>query len=156
MDINATLLGQMITFALFVWFTMKFVWPPLNQALQKRRSTIAEGLAAAEKSMRDLQASEAQIQKTLANARVDAAKIVEEAHKQAGLIVDDAKTRAKEEAERLLHKAHTEIEQEVQQAKESLRKEVGRIVILGAEKIIAREIDASSHQALLDQLVNEI
>ncbi len=156
MDINATLLGQMITFLLFVGFTMKFVWPPIQQALEKRRIAIADGLAAAEAGHRELASAEQVAHKNIAASRQEAARILEETHKQVSMILEEAKIMAQEEGQRLGQKAEADIAQQYEQAKEQLRQEVARLALMGAERVVAKEIDAATHQALLNQLIKEV
>lgn len=156
MSINATLLGQMITFALFVWFTMAFVWPPLTKALLERRTKIADGLAAAERGQRQLQDAEQKANKTLEQARVHAQEILRDAHTRAGQIEHDAKVKAEEAHQRIIAKADEDIVQLVRQAKEAVRKEVASIAMAGAEKVLSKQVDQSVHQAMLQDLVEEL
>ena len=153
MDINATLFGQMITFALFVWFTMKFVWPPLIAALEARKARISDGLAAGERGRRELELAHEQVKKNLEVAHQQALHIIESAHKQAVLIINEAKGQASVEAERLLSKGKLDLAQQFEKAKQQLCSEIAGIALLGAEKIIAQEVDAKKHQSLLDDLV---
>src|SRR3990167_1990151 len=145
MNINATLLAQTIMFALFVWFCMKFVWPPIMAALEQRKKQIADGLADAERAKHDLE---------LAAKR--SAEILREAKEKAGEIIEAAKVKAKIEGERIIAGAKAEIDQEVFRAKEQLRTQVSAIALAGASKILGREIDAKAHNDLLDKLVAEI
>lgn len=156
MNINATLIIQMITFALFVWFTMRFVWPPMMKVLEERKNKIAEGLSAAERGKKELELARFRALQDLKEAKVQAAEIVEKAQKRATLLVDEAKVSAHEEGLRLIQSANAHIAQEVTHAKEVLQKQIASLAILGAEKILGREINMDSHQVLLDKLVEEI
>lgn len=156
MAINATLIGQMIAFALFVWFTMKYVWPPITTAMEERQQKIADGLAAAEKGARSLQDAAAQVEAELQKAREEAREIVASANRQAVGIVEDAKETAKVEAQRVRDAAEGEVAQQVAQARSSLRQEVAGLAIAGAEKILRREVDAKAHADLLDELAAKV
>lgn len=156
MDINATLLGQMITFAIFIWFTMKFVWPPLMKALQDRRKKIADGLAAAEEGERKLELSSHQVREALDEARAQAAHIIENANSRANHIIEEAKERAREQGERMLALAKSEIEQEYNQAQNQLRQQVAEYSIMCAEKILKQEVDKKRSQQLVDELISGI
>lgn len=156
MDLNATLLGQMIAMIVFVWFCMKYVWPPLMGMIEERQIEIADGLAAAEKGSRSLELAEVEKQKLVDEARGQAREIVDQANTRANSIVDEARGTADQERERILTAANAEVEQEVNRAREDLRRQVGAIAVAGAEKILTREINASAHQDLLDKLAAEI
>ena len=156
MDLNATLLGQAIAMIVFVWFCMKFVWPPLMGMIEERQTTIADGLAAAEKGSRSLELAEVEKSKLLDEARGQAREIIDQATTRGGNIVDEARTLADQERGRILSLAQSEVEQEVNRAREELRDQVGAIAVAGAEKIISREIDTATHQDLLDKLAAEI
>jgi F-type H+-transporting ATPase subunit b len=156
MDINATLLGQMITFAIFIWFTMKFVWPPLMNVLEERRKKIAEGLAAADKGRHDLEAAKLQITAELGEAKNQAALIIEHANQRANHMVEEAKDRSRSEGERLLHLAQAEIAQEYNHAKAELLQQVSNLALVGAERILKHNIDAKANQQLLNELIQEI
>jgi F-type H+-transporting ATPase subunit b len=155
-DLNATLIGQAIAMIVFVWFCMKFVWPPLMGMIEERQMTIADGLAAAEKGSRSLELAEVEKAKLLEEARGQAREIIDQANTRGGNIVDEARTMADQERGRILSLAQSEVEQEVNRAREDLREQVGTIAIAGAEKIIAREINTATHQHLLDKLAAEI
>ncbi len=156
MDINATLIIQMLTFLVFVWFTMKFVWPPLMQALEERRDKIADGLAAAERGRRELELAQERVKEELKQVKADAADILEKAGRRASLLVEEAKEQAREEAARMT-KAHTEqLAQEVNRAKESLKKEVGVLALAAAEKILMAEVDEDKNRVLLDHMIEEL
>lgn len=156
MNIGITLLGQMITFALFVWFTMKYVWPPLTKALAERQKRIAEGLAAAERGVHELKLAQDKAAKQLREAKAQAALIVEQANKRAGQIIDEAKAQAREEGQHLFHLAKADIAQELQSAKQQLRGQIASIAVVGAERILGRHIDEALNNDLLEKLVTEI
>ncbi|KTD19560.1 F0F1 ATP synthase subunit B [Legionella londiniensis] len=156
MDINLTLVIQMLVFAAFVWFTMKFVWPPLSNALEERQDKIAEGLAAAERGRRELELAQHRISDELKQAKAQAAEILEKANRRASQIIEEAKQEARLEAQKIVRNAEEQIAQEVNQAKDSLRKQVASLAIAGAEKILMREIDEKSNRSLLDNLIEEI
>lgn len=156
MNINATLLGQTIMFALFVWFCMKFVWPPIMAALEARKKQIADGLAAAERGKHDLELAAHRSADILREAKEKAAEIIAQGDKRASEIVEAAKVQANVESERIVNAAKAEIEQEIFRAKEQLRTQVTAVALAGAGKILGREIDAKAHNDLLDKLVAEI
>ncbi|CCE22031.1 F0F1 ATP synthase subunit B [Methylotuvimicrobium alcaliphilum] len=156
MSINATLIGQMITFALLVWFTMKFVWPPLYQSLEERKKRIADGLAAAEKGQEEMELAEKRAVNVLKEAKEQSSDIVNLAQKRANEIVEESKDAAKKEGERLLVAAQAQIDQELQQVKESLRKEVSSLALNAAEQILSAEIDQAKHQEILNKVSNQI
>jgi F-type H+-transporting ATPase subunit b len=155
-DINATLIGQTIAMIVFVWFCMKFVWPPLMGMIEERQTKIADGLAAAEEGSRALEIAEVEKGKLLDAARSQAREIIDQANTRGGSIVDEARETADKERERILGLAQSEVEQEVNRAREDLRNEIGTIAVAGAEQIIGREIDATTHRDLLDKLAAEI
>ncbi len=152
MSINATLIGQMITFALLVWFTMKYVWPPLMQALEERKKKIAEGLAAAEKGQHEMDLAEKRATGLLREAKDQAADIVSLAQKRAGELVEESKQSAKQEGERIVTAARAEVDREVQKAKEDLRKQVAELAIGAAGQILKKEVDRSQHKDIIDNL----
>jgi len=156
MEINATLIGQLITFAILVWFIMKYVWPPITKAMAEREKKIAAGLEAADRSQRELEHAEHKALSIIREAKLEASHIVEQAHKRFAQIVDEAKESARIEGERILGLAQDEIAREVHQAKEALRKQLATLAVAGAEKIIKRNLDASAQTALLDEIVSEI
>ena len=156
MNINATLLAQTIMFALFVWFCMKFVWPPIMAALEQRKKQIADGLADADRAKHDLELAAKRSAEILREAKEKAGEIVSNGEKRASEIVEEAKAKAKSEGERIIVGAKAEIDQEVFRAKEQLRTHVSAIALAGAGKILGREIDAKAHNDLLDKLVAEI
>ncbi|MDR2195086.1 MAG: F0F1 ATP synthase subunit B [Gallionellaceae bacterium] len=156
MNINATLLGQTIMFAMFVWFCMKFIWPPLIGALEARKKQIADGLAAGERGKLDLELAAKRAADELRAAKEKAAEIIAQGDKRASEIVEEAKGQARVEAERIVTAAKAEVEQEVFRAKEQLRTQVSAVALAGAGKILGREIDAKAHNDLLEKLVTEI
>jgi len=156
MNINLTLIAQLISFAVFVWFTMKYVWPPLVKALEERKAKIADGLAAAERGAHEKELAEQAAKEKLHEAKLQSAEIVARAEKRAAEIVDEAKEKAREEGERILTAARAEIEQEMNKAREALRSRVGELAVAGAEKILRREIDAGAHKEILDELAQQI
>jgi F-type H+-transporting ATPase subunit b len=155
-NINATLLGQAITFAILIWFTMKFVWPPLMAAMAERAKTIADGLAAAERGKHDLELAEKRAAEILRLGKEKASEIITASEKRASEIIEEAKSQAKTEGDRILVAAKADIDQEVFRAKEQLRTQVTAVALAGAGKILGREIDAKTHNDLLDKLVAEI
>ena len=156
MNINATLFAQMITFGILIWVTMKFIWPPLAQAMDERAQRIAEGLAAADRAKAELQDANARVDEEIKKARVQASEIIDKAQQQANQILDKAKADALLEAARQKAVAQTEIDGMVGKARETLRGQVAALAVQGAQKIIQREINADAHKVLLDQLVTEI
>jgi F-type H+-transporting ATPase subunit b len=156
MNINLTLIGQSITFLIFVWFCMKFVWPPIMNALTERKQKIADDLAAGEKGKRELELSKKRAAETMHKAKDRAADIVSHAEKRAGEVADEGKIKAKEEADHILINARNEIEQEVNHAREELRKAVAALAISGAGKILEKEIDEKAHAQLVDDLVKQL
>lgn len=156
MDINATLIGQTIAFTVFVIFCMKFVWPPLLAAIEARQKTIADGLAASDKAEKDLAKAREQASSELQDAKAQAADIIEQAKKRALQIVDEETQRGHDEREKIIAQGHAEIEAERNRAKEELRKQVASLAVVGAEKILEREIDAAAHSDIVNKLVTEI
>jgi F-type H+-transporting ATPase subunit b len=151
-NINATLLGQMITFAVFVWFTMRFVWPLLMQAIEERQAKIANGLAAAEKGRHELELAEVRAKELLRERKQHAAEIVAHAQKRANEIIEEAKISARTESERILGSARAQISQDLQEARDKLQREVGQLAIAAAEQILMREVDAETHQEIVNKL----
>ncbi len=156
MNINATLLGQTIMFAMFVWFCMKFVWPPIMAALDARKKQIADGLAAAERGKHDLDLAAKRSAELLREAKEKATEIIALGDKRASEIVEEAKAKAEVEAGNILGRANSERGQEVFRAKEQLRTQVSAGALAGAGKILGREIDAKAHNDLLEKMVAEI
>ncbi len=156
MNINLTLIAQLASFVVFVWFTMKYIWPPMVKAMEERKARIADGLAAAERGVREKELAEQVAKEKLHEAKQQAAEIVARAEKRAAEIVDEAKEQARAEGERILAAARAETEQELNKAREALREQVGELAVAGAEKILRREIDAAAHQEILNELAQQI
>lgn len=156
MNINLTLLGQTIGFALFVWFCMKLVWPPLRDALHERQKKIADGLAAAERGEHEEELARQRATETLREAKQQASEILDQANKRANEIVEESKDTARTEAERIKQSAQTEIDQQISQAREHLRGQVVAIALAGAERVLEREVDKDTHSKALDELVSEL
>jgi F-type H+-transporting ATPase subunit b len=156
MNFNATLIGQSITFIVFVWFCMKFIWPPVMHALEERKKKIADGLAAAEHGKHEQELAEERAKEILREAKDQAGEIISRADKRAAEIVEEAKDDAREEGARLLTAARAEIDQEVNRAREALRGKVVSIALAGAGKVLEREVDESAHDELLTKLAAEI
>lgn len=156
MNINMTLIGQLLAFTVFVWFTMRFVWPPIAKALEDRKAKIADGLAAAERGQHEQQLAQDRAKEKLLEAKQQAAEIVARAEKRAAEIVEESKGTARTEGERLLHAAQAEIEQEANKAREELRAKVAVLAVTGAEKILRKEIDADAHKDIVDAVANQI
>lgn len=156
MNINLTLIGQSIAFFVFVWFVMKYVWPPLINVLNERKNTIADGLAAAERGKHQQELAEKRSSEVIHEARDRAAEIIAKAEQRANEIIEDAKVAARSEGDRLKAGAQAEIEQEVFRAKEHLRGQVVSLAVAGAGKVLRKEIDAKSHESMLKDLVAQI
>jgi len=155
-SINATLIGQMITFALLVWFTMKYIWPPLFDSLEERKKKIADGLAAAEKGQEEIILAEKRAKGVLKEAKEQSSEIVTLAQKRANELIEESKDTAKKEGERLIVAAKAQIEQEIQQAKEGLRQEVADLALNAAEQILGAEIDKVKHQDIISKVSNQL
>jgi F-type H+-transporting ATPase subunit b len=156
MNPNITLLGQMISFAILIWFTVKFIWPPLMKAIEERQQKIADGLAAADNAQKNLAQAEEKVNEELKLARVKANEIIDQAHQRANQIIDQAKNDAVAEANRQKALAEAEIAAAANRAKEDLRKQVSALAVSGAEKLLKREIDANAHKALIDELAAQL
>jgi F-type H+-transporting ATPase subunit b len=156
MNFNLTLFAQALVFAALIWFTVKFVWPPLLRAIETRQKTIADGLAAAEQGRRSLETSTRQADEAVSQARARAADILAQAEKRAAQLVDEARTAAKEEGGREKAAAKAEIEQEVTRAREQLRDHVAALAVAGAEKILRREVDPKAHAELLESIKRQL
>ena len=156
MDINATLIGESIAFFVFVFFCMKKVWPPILGAIEERQQKIEEGLAASDQAEQDLQLARDKATAQLKEAKSQAAEIIDQAKKRATQLVDEETKRGHEEREKIMAQGHTEIEAERNRAKEDLRKQVATLAVMGAEKILERQIDAAAHSDILDKLVTEL
>jgi F-type H+-transporting ATPase subunit b len=155
-SINATLIVQMIVFAILVWFTMKFVWPPITAALDERAKKIAEGLSAADKAKSELAVANKRVEEQLSAARDDAAKRLADAERLAQSMIEDAKSRASEEGAKIVAAARAEAEQEVVKAREALREQVAALAVKGAEAILRKEVNANVHADLLGRLKAEL
>ena len=156
MSINATLIGQAIWFALFIWITMKYVWPPLQKAMADRQAQIAEGLAAAERGKHEQDLAAKRSADALRQAKEKSAEIVAQAEKRAQQIVDEAKGNAKVEADKVVAGAKAEIDQEVERAKQQLRERLAGLAVAGAEKILRKEVNASVHANMLAALKQDL
>ncbi|EPJ47462.1 MAG: ATP synthase F0, B subunit [Osedax symbiont Rs1] len=156
MNINLTIIGQIIAFFFFVVFCMKYVWPPITAALEERKQKIAEGLDAADRAERDLRAAQEKAEADLQEGKEQSAAIIEQANKRASQIIDEAKEAANAEALRIKVAADAEIEQEVNRAKEDLRAQVAVLAIAGAEKILEATVDQAAHAKLVDKLAAEL
>ncbi len=156
MDFNATLIGQTIAMIVFVWFCMKYIWPPMIKAIEERRENIADGIAASEKAHRDLAAAQTNADTMITDARSRAQQIIDHAEHRGAAIVEEAKKTARTEGERIKESAQAEIVQERNRARDELRGEVVSIAVAGASKLLEKEIDSKAHGELLDKLVAEI
>lgn len=156
MSINATLIGQMITFALLVWFTMKYIWPPLFNSLEERKKKISEGLAAADKSQEDLKLAEKKAKSIIKEAKDQSSEIVNLAQKRANEIVEESKDNANKEAERRIQAAKAQIDQEIEQTKEALRKEVAALAVSAAQQILGAEVDQKKHQDIISKVSDKL
>ena len=156
MNINATLLGELIAFIFFVWFCMKFVWPPIMAAIEERQQKIADGLAASERGAQDLELAQKKATDQLKEAKAQAAEIIEQAKKRGSQIVDEETQRGHSEREKIIAQGYSEVEAERNRAKEELRKQVAALAIAGAEKILEREIDAAAQSDIVEKLVAEL
>ena len=156
MSINATLIFQLIVFAILVWFTMRFIWPPITAALDERAKKIAEGLSAADKAKADLATANTRVEQQLSAARDDAAKRLADAERLAQQMVEEAKARASEEGAKIVAAARAEAEQEAVKARETLREQVAGLAVKGAEAILKREVNAGVHAELLSRLKTEL
>lgn len=154
--INLTIVGQMIAFAIFIVFTMKFVWPPLIGAINERQRKIEQGLNAAEQARSDLASAETKIEEQLADAKLEAAAIIDRANKTATQMVEEAKLQAQLERERIITQAHTERESEFIKAREALKQELATLAVLGAEKILQDSVDKQKHEQMLLELANKL
>ncbi len=156
MNINFTLIAQALTFAVLIWFTVTFVWPPLLRAIEKRQKDIADGLAAAQEGKSALEVASRKSELAISEAKGKAGDIIAQAEKRGAQIVEEAKQQAKAEGDRIIAGAQAEIDQEVNRAKEGLRSQVSTLAVAGAEKILRKEIDKKSHSELLSKLSAEL
>ncbi|PPE65153.1 F0F1 ATP synthase subunit B [Caldimonas caldifontis] len=156
MNINATLVAQFVVFGILMWFTLKYVWPPITKALDERAQKIADGLAAADKAKAELANANQQVQQQLAASRDETSKLLADAERRAQAIIDEAKKKASEEGEKIVAAARAEADQQVVQAREALREQVATLAVKGAEQILQREVNASVHADLLNRLKTEL
>ena len=156
MNLNLTLIAQAVTFAAFIWFTVKFIWPWMLRKIEERQKTIADGLAAAEQGRRSLEVSTRQADEAIKEARARAAEILAQAEKRSAQLIDEARQSAREEGDRELAAAKAEIQQEVTRAREELRDRVASLAVAGAEKILRREVDARAHGELLESIKRQL
>lgn len=156
MNINATLFLQAIVFAILVWFTMRYIWPPLTKALDERAAKIAEGLSAADKAKTEFAAAQQKIGAQLSAARDDAAKRLADAERLAQSMVEEAKSRANEEGAKIIAAAKAEAQQEATRAREELRDQVAALAVKGAEQILKKEVNAAAHAEMLTRLKSEL
>lgn len=156
MNLNLTLIGQMVAFVCFVVFCMKYVWPPILAAMAEREKKISEGLAAADRASHDLELAQEKAVERLKEAKEEAASIVESANKRGNQIVEEAKEVAVVEAERVKAAAQAEVEQETNRAREALRSQVAALSLAGAEKVLGAEIDQAAHNELVEKLASEL
>lgn len=156
MDLNITLIFEMVVFALFVLVTMKYIWPPIMKAIEERRKKIADGLEAAAQGERKLSLSEQKAAEVLQAAKQKATQIIDGSNERAGKIIEDAKAQGITENKRIVESAKVEVTQQLRKAKESLCQDLADMVILGAEKIIKKDIDKSAHDKMLNELISEL
>jgi len=155
-NINLTLFGQMVTFAFFVLFCMKLVWPAITNAMETRANKIADGLDAADRAMRDLELAQNKASEQMKEAKKEAAALIEQANKRASQIVEEAKDQARAEGDRLKAAARAEIEQDINRAREELRGQVAVLALAGAEKVLGASIDANANRELVDKLAAQL
>jgi F-type H+-transporting ATPase subunit b len=156
MSFNLTVIAQALSFALFIWFTVKFIWPPMLRAIEARQKQIADGLAAAEQGRKSLEASSKQADQAIQDARGRAAEILAQAEKRGSQVVEEAKVAAKAEGDREKAAAKADIQQEISRAREQLREQVAALAVAGAEKILRREVDAKAHAELLEGIKKQL
>ena len=155
MNLNATLFGEILIFCVFIWFVMKFIWPPLIKVMEERKQTIADGLAAAEKGNRDAELAQVKAKETINEAKTKAAKILEKAEQRAHAVVEASQGKAREEGERLIGMAQTDIQQQMVAARESLIQEVTGLAMQGASKILNAEVNEKTSARLVDEMIKE-
>lgn len=156
MNLNATLFAQLIVFGILVWFTMKYVWPPIAKALDERANKIAEGLAAAERGKSDFEQAEKKVAELLNEGRLQVTEMVANAEKRAAQIVEEAKQQAQDEAARITAQAKADVEQETNRVREALREQVAALAVKGAESILRREVNETQHAQMLNTLKQEL
>jgi len=155
MNLNATLFGEILIFCVFIWFVMKFVWPPLVTMMEERKKQIADGLAAAEKGHRDAELAQVKAKETINEAKAKAAKILEQADQRAHSVVEASQVKAREEGERLIAMAQGEIEQQTIAAREQLMQDVSDLAMKGASKILNAEVNKETSARLVDEMIKE-
>lgn len=151
MNLNATLIGQTITFFVFIWFCKSYIWPALIGVMEERENKIAEGLRTAERAQKDLELAQKNATDQMSEAKTQAAEIIEQANKRANAMIEEAKTQAKVEADKVVAKAQAEIEQETNRAREELRSKVATLALAGAEQVLQSSIDMNAHKAIVDK-----
>ncbi len=156
MSFNVTLIGEMIAFAILIWFCVKFIWPNLTAAIEERQKKIAAGLAAADKAKAELKEADAKVETEIRQARKQAGEIIDRAQRQASEVLEQARNEAVKEIDRLKSSAEDEIAQMAQKARDQLRGQVGTLALQAAQKIVQREIDPAAHRALIEQLATEL
>ncbi|MFK7160359.1 F0F1 ATP synthase subunit B [Marinospirillum sp. MEB164] len=156
MNMNMTIFGQSIAFAVFVWFCMKYVWPPISAAMRERQKKIAEGLDSASRAQRDLELAQEKATESLREAKDQAAQILEQANKRASLMIEEAKEQARAEGERLIEAAKAEISQEINRAKDELRDQISHLIVQGAEQILESSVDEKAHGELVNKLAQQL
>jgi F-type H+-transporting ATPase subunit b len=155
-NINSTLFLQAVVFAILVWFTMKFVWPPITKALDERAQKISDGLAAADKAKSELTSANKRVEEELAKSRTETASRLADADRRAQTIIEEAKARATEEGNKIVAAARAEAEQQTVKAREALREQVAALAVKGAEQILRKEVNAGVHADLLNRLQTEL
>ena len=156
MEINATFVGQAVAFVIFVYLCMKWVWPPLMNALEKRQKEIKDGLDAADKAKKNLEIAKSSSAEALRNAKIEAQKIIDEANKQRSIILDKAEVEANEAKQRILENAQSQIEAEYNKARETLRAEAVSLAVAGAEKILSQKVDSKSDQEMVKKIIESL
>ena len=156
MNFNFTLIGQLLAFILFVWFCMRYIWPPMLRILEEREKEIADGLNAASEGKRELEEASVKKKEILKDAKEEAAELINQAGQRANQLVEDAKTSAQKEAEKIKVSAQNDLEQSTKRAREELRSEVATLAVAGAEKILNSEIDEKKNSELIDELTREL
>lgn len=156
MNLNATLIGQTLTFIVFIWFCKRYIWSAITEAMSERQKTIADGLAASERAEKDLELAQSRVDDQLREAKEESQRLIEQARARANQMVEEAKNDARAEGERLKEAALAEIDQEVNRAKEGLRAQVSTLAVRGAEQVLGSSIDVTKHGELLDKLAREL
>ncbi|OHV08885.1 F0F1 ATP synthase subunit B [Kushneria phosphatilytica] len=156
MNLNLTLIGQSIAFLVFVWFCMKYVWPPITKALEERRNKIEEDLASADRARQEMERVNEESERILRESREEASRILEQTRSRADRMIEEARDDAKTEGQRMIDQAKSEIDMEIQRAREDLRQQVAALAVTGAERILETEIDENRHREMLDKLAAEL